>query len=149
MALIALQNLNQQLHNQWEAINAALAELSLNTFLNDDFFPTPRQGFDLTDALTGLGTIFSVVSGFVPLIGPGLAAAGAILPTVGSYLGDAVGSKADRVLVGQKDFVEKVKEVYRKYVNALDLAGTKLFEGESIQTATSSFNITDMMHGGV
>ncbi|KAI9706033.1 MAG: hypothetical protein M1836_005439 [Candelina mexicana] len=146
-ALAALQNINLQLNNQYVAIKGALGVLGLDTFSIDDFFPMPDGRFDIADALTGLGTIFSVVSGFVPVVGPGLAAAGAILPTVGSYLGNKA-AKADQVLVGQREFAPKVRQIYSNYTDALDEMGQKLFKGDLIQATSGSFHITDMMKGG-
>ena len=65
--LIALQNLNRQLTNQYVAIKDALGVLTLDTFLIGDFFPTPDGQLNIVNALTGLGTIFSVLSGSYPL----------------------------------------------------------------------------------
>lgn len=143
-ALVSLQNLNQQLSNQYVAIKGALGILGLDTFVIDYFYFKSGSGFSLKNALTGLGTIFSVISGFVPVIGPALGAALTILPTVGSFLGNAAAATTDPLVV-QKTFAPKVREIYTNYVNALDDAGMKLFQGESIQGATGSFNITDML----
>ncbi|KAI9719249.1 MAG: hypothetical protein M1812_003579 [Candelaria pacifica] len=136
------------LSDKYLAIKGALGVLGLDTFLISDLFPAPDQRFDIGDTLTGLGTILSVVSGFVPVIGPGIAAAGASLPTIGTFLSSTVASKSDQVLVGQREFAPKVREIYTSYIDALDETGRKLFKGESINTTTDSFNITDMMTGG-
>ncbi|KAI4283781.1 MAG: hypothetical protein L6R38_001946 [Xanthoria sp. 2 TBL-2021] len=143
----ALQIINQQLSNQYVAIKVALGVLDLDTFLISDFFPKPDARFNIVNALTGLGTILSVVSGFVSIIEPGLAAIGTILPTVGSFLGNAAASKSDP-LVGQKESAPKVQELYNNYFGALDEAGTTLFQGGTVRTAKGGFNITDMMAGG-
>ncbi|KAI9725891.1 MAG: hypothetical protein M1835_003800, partial [Candelina submexicana] len=146
-ALAALQNINLQLNNQYVAIKGALGVLGLDTFFIDDFFPKPDGRFEIADALTGLGTVLSVFSGFVPVIGPGLAATGAILPAVGSYLGNKVAG-ADQILVGQREFAPKVRQIYNNYTDALDEMGQKLFKGDLIQATSGSFHITDMMKGG-
>lgn len=143
----ALQIITQQLSNQYVATKGALGVLALDTFLISDFFLKPDARFNIVNAPTGLGTILSVVSGFVPIIGPGLATTGTILPTVGSFPGNAAASKSDP-LVGQNEFAPKVRELYNNYIGALDGAGTTLFQGGTVQTAKGGFNITDMMAGG-
>ncbi|KAL8791160.1 MAG: hypothetical protein Q9195_005999 [Heterodermia aff. obscurata] len=147
LALNSLKNINQQLSNQYTAIKGALGLLALDTFSVGDFFPSPDGRFNIVNALTGLGTIFSVISGFVPGLGAGLAATGAILPAVGTFLGNAAASKDDPE-VGQKEFAPRVREVYTSYIDALDQAGADLFKGGSIKTANGDFNITDMMKNG-
>ena len=145
-ALSALQIINQQLSNQYVAIKGALGILALTTFSIGDFFPKPDARFNIVNALSGLGTILSVVSGFVPIIGPGLAATGSILPAVGGFLGTAAASRFDP-LVGQKEFAPKVIALYNSYVGALEEAGATLFQGGTVQTPNGGFNITDMMAG--
>ncbi|KAI4255188.1 MAG: hypothetical protein L6R42_006853, partial [Xanthoria sp. 1 TBL-2021] len=147
LALTALRNINQQLTNQYVAIKGALGVLALDTFLISDFFPEANGRFDVLNALTGLGTILSVFSGFVPVIGPGLSAAGAVLPAVGSFLGNSLTSKGDP-LVGQKEFAPKVRQLYSDYVDALDSAAATLFKGENVNGTNGTFNITDMMSNG-
>ena len=146
-ALISLQNINQQLSNQYVAIKGALGILALDTFSVGDFYPTPDGRFNIVNALTGLGTILSVVSGFVPGIGPGLVATGVILPAVGTFLGNSAASKSDP-LVGQKEFAPRVRQLYTNYVDALDKAAETLFRGDAIRTANGDFNITDMIARG-
>ena len=146
-ALNSLQNINQQLSNQYVAIKGAGVILALDTFSIGDFFPSPDGRLNMVKALTGLGTILSVVSGFVPGIGPDLAATGAILPAVGTFLGNTAASKSDPP-VGQKEFAPRVRELYTTYVNFLDKAGEILFKGDTIDTTIGAFNITDMMAHG-
>ena len=146
-ALISLQIINQQLNNQYIAIKGALGILALDTFSISDFFPSPDGRFNIVNALTGLGTILSVVSGFVPTIGPGIAATGAILPAVGTFLGNAAASSGDPE-VGQKEFAPRVRDLYSNYIDELDKAGTELFKGGAINTTNGAFNITDMMANG-
>ncbi|KAL8787516.1 MAG: hypothetical protein Q9213_002174 [Squamulea squamosa] len=138
---------DQQLSNQYIAIKGALGVLGLDIFLVGDFFPKADAQFNIVNALTGLGTILSVVSGFVPFIGPGIAAIGAILPTIGTFLSDSAAAKEDP-LVSQKEFAPRVRKLYNNYVSALDDAATSLFTGKSVQTDNSSFNIADMMSQG-
>ena len=134
--------------NQYVAIKGALGVLALDTFIIGDFYPSPDQSFNIVNALTGLGTIFSILSGFVPVIGPGLAATGSILPAIGTFLGDAASTKSDP-LVGQKEFAPKVRELYTNYVDTLDESGNMLLNGDKITTASGDFDIGDMMAHGV
>ncbi|KAL8765932.1 MAG: hypothetical protein Q9209_007129 [Squamulea sp. 1 TL-2023] len=146
-ALTALQIINQHLFNQYIAIKGALGVLALDTFLISDFFPKPDARFNTVNALSGLGTILSVVSGFVLVIGPGLAATGNILPAVGGFLGSVAASKSNP-LVSQQEFAPKVRNSYNCYISALDKAAVTLFEGNRVNTDNGGFNITDMMAGG-
>ena len=143
LALSALVNINQQLYNQYIAIKGATISVTLNTFNIGDFFPKPDAHFGLLDALTGLGTIFAVVAGFIPVVGPYLGAAGAILPAVGSFVGHKIAESND-VKVAQKTFAPKVNEIYTLVTESLDNVTGQLFRGESV----NGVNITDMMSGG-
>ncbi|KAL8688563.1 MAG: hypothetical protein Q9218_005561 [Villophora microphyllina] len=145
-ALNALQNINQQLNNQYVAIKGALGVLALDTFSISNFFPKPDRRFNIVRALSGLGTILSVITGIVP-VGPGLAATGTILPAVGSFLGTTAASKANP-LVGQQEFTPRVRELYQSYVDALDDAGRTLFNGGTVGAFEDGFNITGMMKAG-
>ena len=84
-AIAALKNINQQLLNQYGAIKGATISAALATFNIGDFFPKPDAEFGLLNSLSGFGTIFAVVGGFAPVLGPGLAAAGSIPPAIGSF----------------------------------------------------------------
>ena len=139
----AFQNINQQLSNQYKAIDVSAIDSALATFNIDDFYPQPKAPSGLLDALIGLGTIFSIVGGFVPVFGGGLSAAGAILPAVSSFLGNSITASADPNIV-QESFAPLVEQVINNLVGALDNAASKLFDGDSINGVT----IVDMMKGG-
>ena len=139
----AFQNINQQLSNQYKAIDVSAIDSALATFNIDDFYPQPKAPSGLLDALIGLGTIFSIVGGFVPVFGAGLSAVGAILPAVSSFLGNSITASADPNIV-QESFAPLVEQVINDLVGALDSAASKLFDGDSINGVT----IIDMMKGG-
>ena len=139
----AFQNINQQLSNQYKAIDVSAIDSALATFNIDDFYPQPKPPSGLLDALIGLGTIFSIVGGFVPVFGAGLSAVGAILPAVSSFLGNSITASADPNIV-QESFAPLVEQVINGLVGALDSAASKLFDGDSINGVT----IIDMMKGG-
>ena len=139
----AFQNINQQLSNQYKAIDVSAIDSTLATFNIDDFYPQPKPPSGLLDALIGLGTIFSIAGGFVPVFGPGLSAVGAILPAMSSFLGNSITASTDPNIV-QESFAPLVEQVISDLVGALDSAASKLFDGDSINGVT----IIDMMKGG-
>lgn len=75
--------------------------------------------------------MLAVVSGFVSFIGPGLSATGAILPAVGTFLGNAAASKGDQ-MVDHQEFAPKVRQLYTNYVKALDEAAKDFFKGSAL-----------------
>ncbi len=125
---VALENINQHLTTQFDAFTAATNQLALDTFSIGDFFPKSDQDFSILNGSTVLGTILSVVGGFVPVVGPGISATGSILPAVGSFLGNAVAAKTDP-LVGPKTFASRVKVIYEELLVALESMTTTLFTG--------------------
>ena len=139
----AFQNINQQLSNQYKAIDVSAIDSALATFNIDDFYPQPKPPSGLLDALIGLGTIFSIAGGFVPVFGAGLSAVGAILPAVSSFLGNSITASVDPITV-QESFAPLVEQVISDLVGALDSAASKLLDGDSINGVT----IIDMMKGG-
>ena len=139
----AFQNINQQLSNQYKAIDVSAIDSALATFNIDDFYPQPKPPTGLLDTLIGLGTIFSIAGGFVPVFGAGLSAVGAILPAVSSFLGNSLTASTDPNSV-QESFAPLVEQVISDLVEALDSAASKLFDGDSINGVT----IIDMMKGG-
>ena len=96
-ATSAFININQQLQNQYNALEAALKSLALDTFSIDEFFPTMSQDFDLQNSLTGLSGIFSILGGFVPIpvVGEAIAAAGTIVSGVGTFLENSAAASDD------------------------------------------------------
>ena len=143
-AIIAMQNINQHLTNQWIAIKGALGLLALDTFQIKDFFPRPDAKLNIVNALTGLGTIFAIVGGFVPVVGPVISGVGAGLPAVGTFLGNAAAKSANPD-IGQELFVPRVREIYTNYIEALDIATIDLLAGRTIG---DQFDIFGMMAEG-
>ena len=66
-ALTAIQNLNSQLSNTFNALDSAAIRTILDTFSIDQFFPTPNPQTDLTNSLQNLASIVSIVSWFAPI----------------------------------------------------------------------------------
>ncbi|CAL8574970.1 hypothetical protein XPA_000916 [Xanthoria parietina] len=149
-ATSAFVNINQQLRNQYYALEAALDSLAFDTFSIDEFFPTKSQDFDLQNSLTGLSGIFSILGGFVPIpvVGEAIAAAGTIASGVGTFLENSAAA-SDDPLEAQKIFSQKVLKIYRVSLRAMDDLVTKLFIGDSIpDTGPGSFTLLDIMKGG-
>ncbi|KAL8692044.1 MAG: hypothetical protein Q9218_002853 [Villophora microphyllina] len=146
----AFRNIDQQLRNQYNQLEHAIESLALDTFSIDSFFPTKDQQFDLQNSLAGLGGIFSILGGFipVPVAGSFISAAGTIASSVGTFLANSAAASNDP-LEAQKLFSEKVLTFYRAILVAMEDAVAKLFRGDSIGgPGSESFNITDMMEGG-
>ena len=150
-ALWALRNINQELTTQYIAIQAATIDATLATFNVDTYFPKPNKNFPLLNVLTGLGTAFAVVSGFLgPLsavAGASAGAVGAIAPAVGTYFERYYAANVDRSdpNVAQKTFAPKVRQVYDLFINALDNITSDLFAGREIE---GQVLLTEMMKGG-
>ena len=134
--------------NQYNELKDALESLALDTFSIDDFFPKKGQDYDLLNGLAGLSGIFSILGGFVPGVGFALSIAGTIASSVGTFLSNSVAAAEDS-LKAQKTFAGKVKALYKELLRGMDDVVTKLFQGEQIGGSQGSFNIIDMMRGGV
>ncbi|KAI9764466.1 MAG: hypothetical protein M1835_007565 [Candelina submexicana] len=127
LVLISIANINQQLFNQFEALQSAAIEGSLAGFNIDDYFPKPGKHLALKNLITGLSTVLAAVSGFIPFLGPGLGAfevGGATLGTLGAVASGA-GTYFDRSLqnnidrsdpnVAQKRFAPTVRQIFRVF----------------------------------
>ena len=149
-ATAAFVNINQQLRNQYDELKDAIESLALDTFSIDEFFPTKSQDFDLSNSLTGLSGIFSILGGFVPVAGPFISAAGDIASGVSTFLENSVAAAAsDDPLAAQRIFSQKVLFFYRASLKAMDNLFSKLFVGDSIPVSgPGSFTLLDMMKGG-
>ncbi|KAL6716082.1 hypothetical protein ACLMJK_005648 [Lecanora helva] len=148
LATSAIKNINQQLWNQYNELKDAIESLALDTFNIDDFFPKKGQNFPLLDSLTGLSTIFSILGGFVPVVGEAVSAAGTIASSSATFLSNAVNAARDP-LEAQKTFADKVLVIYKALLGGMDAAVTNLFNGDAVGGTDSSFTILDMMKDGV
>ena len=141
--LVALENINRQLSNQYSAIGDALTAIGFETWNIDDFFPKSNDGSRILGALKGLGSVLSVLSGFVPVAGPALSSASSILSGVATYLGQSISEKDP--LVGPKTFAPIVEAIFADIYPALENATGELFQGNKIN---GMFDITTMMAHG-
>ncbi len=96
--------------------------------------------------MAGLSGILSILGGFVPVIGPGISAAGTIASGIGTFLANSNAASSDE-FAAEKQFANKALILYRELLARLDDAVSALFDGKSIPVA-NGFNITDMMEGG-
>lgn len=108
----------------------------------DEFFPKPDSSFAL-NTLTGLGTIFSIAGGFIPVNVSGLSAIGTVLPAIGTFLASSIDSSSSDN-IAQKEFAPKVTLIYSQLTNALDNVTARLLAGESVE----GVKITDIIKGG-
>lgn len=148
-ATSAFVNINRQLRNQYNALEAALESLALDTFSIDEFFPTKSQDYDLQNSLAGLGSIFSTLGGFVPIpvVREAIATAGTIASGVGTFLENSAAA-SDDPLAALKIFSQVLK-FYRASLRARDDLVAKLFIGDPIpNTGPGSFTLLDIIKSG-
>ena len=157
LVLIAIANINQQLSNQYQALQSAAIQSSLAAFTIDDYYPKPSNKIAIKDIITGLSTVLAAVSGFIPFLGPEIvavevagAAAGslsAIASGAGTYfergLANNVGRSDPNVV--QKTFAPVVRQIFQYFSEGLDNLTTSLLRGEQIEGA---FDILMMMQNG-
>ena len=144
LVLVAIQNFNQALTNQFNAIDSAAIRATLDTFTIDGFFPSPSPKVDLTNSLSNLGTIFSVLSlAPVPGVGSALSLGATFLPAVGTFYADKVATQvpADEP---QRLFAPQVKAAYEFLLNAFYNVTYTLFHDGNINGVT----LTDIIGTG-
>ena len=146
-ALTAIANINRQLFNQFEALQSAGIEDALAAFTIDDYFPEQDQGIALQNIITGLSTVLSVASGFIPVAGPAIGALGTIASSAGTYLERSISANVDQSdpNIAQKRFAPIVRQIFRYFSESLDNVTAELFRGERID---GKFDIYDMMRDG-
>ena len=151
LASAAFVNLEQQLTNQYIELKDAIESLALDTFGIDIFSPAKSVDFGIQNSLTGPGTIFTVLGGFIPG-GAGLAlnSAGSIAGGVGDFLANSIPPDPN---AAQKRFAEQVKTYYNALVGGMEDLVTQLFEGKSIprrglKSESSNFTIFDLIRDG-
>ena len=95
--MTGLTNLNKELVNRYQALDKSKGDLALEAFNIDDYYPKKGQNFGLLNALTGLGGLFAIVGGFVPVtaVAGALGAAGTIASGVAGFTSNAVAAKLD------------------------------------------------------
>ena len=147
LATSAIKNINEELWNQYNQLENAIESLALDAFNSDDFFPVKGQNWNLLEGLSGLGTIFSILGGFIPEVGPIISAVGAIASGASTFTADAVNT-VNNPLQAQQTFAEKVLVIYKALLSGMDDAVTTLFNGDPVGGSNGSFTIFDMMKGG-
>ena len=142
----ALINLNDQLSNQYIAIKGAAIAATLELFKVQMFYPIPDQRFSLANVLSGLGTAFSIIGGFVPAVGPVIGGAGALLPAIGQSLGNKLGESITPEVI-QENVAQKLEIIYSNYVAELNTMTTSLFKGDKIDEA-GNITLLNMLKEG-
>ena len=103
--LTAIANINQELFNQYQALQSAAIESALATFNIADYWPKPSKDLQIKNIITGLSVALAAVSGFIPFLGPELIAlqvAGATVGGLGAVAG-GVGTFFERSLAKNPD----------------------------------------------
>ncbi|KAL8901203.1 MAG: hypothetical protein Q9192_000680 [Flavoplaca navasiana] len=156
--LTAIANINQQLSNQYQALQSAAIESALVTFNIADYWPKPSDNLLIKNILTGLGIALAAVSGFIPFLGPQLVAlqvAGATVGGLGAVAGGA-GTFFERSLaknpdlsdpnLSQKRVAPFIRQIFRVFSESLDNITAALLRGERIG---DDFDVYDMIQGGL
>ena len=141
--LSALQNIALRLQTQFQAINIATVNSTLKVFDIDGYYPIPGKQLGLKDIFSGLGVVFGVLSGFTPVLGPGLGQAGTMLGAVGYYLEKSIKPIATGSAT-QANFANVISSIYTQLLGGTEQFAIDLFNGKSIEDR----NITDMMMNG-
>ncbi len=161
--LTAIANINQQLSNQYQALQSAAIESTLATFNIADYWPKPSKDLEIKNIITGLSVALAAVSGFIPFLGPELVAlqvAGATFGGLGAVAGGVVaggvGTFFERSLaqnpdlsdpnIAQKRFAPFVRQVFRVFSESLDNITAALLRGDRIG---DEFDVYDMIEGGL
>ena len=144
--LQAFSVLNQQLENNYKALQGAAINGALQAFSINDFYPHSDATFELKGVLAGLTLGLAVFSAVVPVFAEGakiLEGAGEILGEVSTYLGEGLGESKDP-LATQKTFASSVSNIYNGLVAQLDTLGNQLLAGKPI----GSKSIVDVVANG-
>ena len=145
LLLLSLENLSNQLSNQYTAIKGASISAILVDFKISDFYQIDLPSYSLLDVLQGLGLIFALLSGFVAGFGATtLAGASAAVGAVGGYLGRYL-SNTTRTTAPQEQYADVLENVYVSLKDGLENLSTPLFDGEKIY---GDFDIFEMLKGG-
>lgn len=156
--MTAIASINQQLFNQYQALQSATIESALATFNIADYWPKPSKDLQIKNIITGLSVALAAVSGFIPFLGPELVAlqvAGATVGGLGAVAG-GVGTFFERSLaknpdlsdpnIAQKRFAPFVRQVFRVFSESLDNITAALLRGDRIG---DEFDVYDMIEGGL
>ncbi|KAL8870483.1 MAG: hypothetical protein Q9174_003485 [Haloplaca sp. 1 TL-2023] len=156
--LTAIANINQQMFNQYQALQSAAIESALATFNMADYWPKPSDNLQIKNIITGLGVALAAVSGFIPFLGPeliALQAAGATVGGLGAVAGGA-GTFFERSLarnpdlsdpnISQKRIAPFIRQIFRVFSESLDNITAALLRGERIG---DEFDVYDMIKGGL
>ena len=147
----AIRNLNQEMKNQYDAMQSAAIDATIATFNVDDYFPKPKKSFPLLNLLTGLGVVFAAASGALAPVAAAasgaLGAASAIAPAIGTYYERSFQSKVDRSdpNVAQKNVAPKLRQVYDLFASSLESFTTDLFAGKEMEGGLS---LQSLLKGG-
>ena len=150
-ALWAIRNLNQALTTQYNAMQGAAIDATLEAFNVDDYFPKAHKSFPLLNALTGLGILFGAVSGFLTEAAAVAGTIGTIAPAVGTYYERGFDSAVDRSdpNVAAKTYAKKLRTVYDAFVHAQENITADLFSGQSIGNGNNgSVTLLDVLKNG-
>ncbi|KAL8760614.1 MAG: hypothetical protein Q9184_003204 [Pyrenodesmia sp. 2 TL-2023] len=146
LASAAVKHLNLQLRNVFDQVLNAINSLALDAFSIDEFSPAKDPNTDIKNNLAGLGSIFTILGGIVPVAGQPLNLIGTITSGVGGFIANAAPPDA---FAPQKTFARNVLAYYEGLRDGLENFTIQLFAGVQIQGPAGSFNLFDLMRDGV
>ena len=149
-ALWAIRNLNQQFVDEYQAIQGAAIESTLDTFNVDIYWPKPGHKFSLLIVLTGLGLAFAIISGilgYAAAAATGVAGAiGAAAPAVATYFERSyTANLRSDPIAAQKTFAKQVRQVYDLFVEELNNVANAVFSDNLRQEEIS---LQDVLQDG-
>ena len=160
IALQAFATFNRQLANNYQALQGATIDATLEAFNIGDFYPHSDAQFGLRNVLAGLSTTLALLSAGIPLFFEEAEAATAIISSsgttlsiTGTYIANSLGASQDPLAV-QKTYAPIVMEIYNSLVRQLNEYGDSLFAGNTINgpptniTRRTNITILDVMANG-
>ena len=130
-ALIAIQNLNTQLANQFSAIDGAGIRAILDAFTIDNYWPHPNPVVDLSNALGGLSAIFSIASGVLPALSAAAEVGAGAIGAFASFYSSRLSANLDPN-AGQKLFVPQLRIAYETMVSSLYESTNRIFNDSNV-----------------
>ena len=145
-ALITIQNLNQQLSNQFRAVNGAGIRTLLNTLQIKDYWPDPDPRTDLRAGLSNLGNFFAAATGALPAVAQGLTLTGGVVGSFGVTFATNMGDRLDRTQASDR-FVPQLTAAYEVMVDTTYSLSNALFDDLVIEGGTLSDVLPDWING--
>ncbi|KAL8774221.1 MAG: hypothetical protein Q9209_000972 [Squamulea sp. 1 TL-2023] len=144
-ALITIQNLNQQLSNQFSAVDGAGIRSILNALTIKNYWPDPNPKTDLRFTLANLGNFFAAATAVLPAVAQGLTLAGGVTGSFGVAFATKIGDQIDRTQASDT-FVPQLNAAYEVMVSTIYDLSNALFNDSVIEGGTLSDVLPDWIY---